>query len=114
MSNDAQPSPPTVPEELWAAYFDTKEDVALENGDVRAMLWARLWVRSDSRTHHFPALSQKVFRTYRAGSTGPHVVLLHGGGYTSMTWSLVAVRPSLAAFIGTTLVEQRTIRRLDT
>uniref|UniRef100_K3W898 Protein phosphatase methylesterase 1 n=1 Tax=Globisporangium ultimum (strain ATCC 200006 / CBS 805.95 / DAOM BR144) TaxID=431595 RepID=K3W898_GLOUD len=48
---------------LWAAYFDEKADVALPNGDV--------------------------FRTYRAGTQGPHIVLLHGGGYTSMTWCLV-------------------------
>ncbi|TYZ60009.1 hypothetical protein PybrP1_002200 [[Pythium] brassicae (nom. inval.)] len=63
MSDDIMEPTPSTPEELWAAYFDTKEDVALENGDV--------------------------FRTYRAGSSGPHVVLLHGGGYASMTWSLV-------------------------
>ncbi|GAB9469794.1 hypothetical protein Gpo141_00007061 [Globisporangium polare] len=50
-------------ETLWASYFDAKEDVALPNGDV--------------------------FRTYRAGTQGPHVVLFHGGGYTSMTWCLV-------------------------
>ncbi|KAL4160971.1 hypothetical protein PRNP1_001528 [Phytophthora ramorum] len=49
---------------LWAKYFDSKEELALPNGDM--------------------------FRVYRAGSQGPHVVLLHGGGYTSMTWCLVA------------------------
>ncbi|KAE9045837.1 hypothetical protein PR003_g2194 [Phytophthora rubi] len=50
-------------EGVWAKYFDSKEDLALPNGDT--------------------------FRVYRAGSQGPHVVLLHGGGYTSMTWCLV-------------------------
>ncbi|KAI9909516.1 hypothetical protein PsorP6_014725 [Peronosclerospora sorghi] len=50
-------------DDVWAEYFDSKEDVVLPNGDT--------------------------FCAYRAGSQGPHVVLLHGGGYTSMTWCLV-------------------------
>ncbi|CEG37692.1 protein phosphatase [Plasmopara halstedii] len=50
-------------DDVWARYFDFKEDVELPNGDT--------------------------FCVYRAGSLGPHVVLLHGGGYTSMTWCLV-------------------------
>ncbi|CAI5743500.1 unnamed protein product [Peronospora destructor] len=50
-------------DDVWIKYFDSKEDVALSNGDT--------------------------FRVYRAGSQGPHVILLHGGGYTSMTWCLV-------------------------
>ncbi|TDH68130.1 hypothetical protein CCR75_008903 [Bremia lactucae] len=32
----------------------------------------------------------KTFRVYSAGRKGPNIVLLHGGGYTSMTWCLVA------------------------
>ncbi|KAJ0405786.1 hypothetical protein P43SY_003636 [Pythium insidiosum] len=50
-------------DDVWRRYFDAREDVALPNGDV--------------------------FRTYRAGASGPNIVLLHGGGYTSMTWCLV-------------------------
>jgi protein phosphatase methylesterase 1 len=50
-------------DDAWARYFDAKEDLALPSGDS--------------------------FRVYRAGSQGPHVVLLHGGGYTSMTWCLM-------------------------
>ncbi|EEY62129.1 protein phosphatase methylesterase, putative [Phytophthora infestans T30-4] len=50
-------------DDVWTKYFDYKEDLALRNGDT--------------------------FRLYRAGTQGPHVVLLHGGGYTSMTWCLV-------------------------
>lgn len=30
------------------------------------------------------------FTTYQAGSAGAVVFCLHGGGYTGLTWSLVA------------------------
>ncbi|CAI5707842.1 unnamed protein product [Peronospora effusa] len=50
-------------DDVWIKYFDSKEDVTLSNGDT--------------------------FRVYHAGFQGPHVILLHGGGYTSMTWCLV-------------------------
>ncbi|KAF0691674.1 Aste57867_17142 [Aphanomyces stellatus] len=46
---------------LWMQYFDRSEDVDVE-GDV--------------------------FRVYFAGSQGPWVVLLHGGGHTALTWCL--------------------------
>ena len=34
---------------------------------------------------------QDVFRVYRKGAGGPLIVLLHGGGYSALTWSLVVV-----------------------
>lgn len=34
---------------------------------------------------------EDVFRVYRRGSKGPLLVLLHGGGYSALTWSLVVV-----------------------
>ncbi|CAH0517430.1 unnamed protein product [Peronospora belbahrii] len=52
-------------DEIWTKYFDSKEDVLLLNGNL--------------------------FRVYHAGFQGPHVILLHGGGYTSMTWCLVTM-----------------------
>jgi pimeloyl-ACP methyl ester carboxylesterase len=39
----------------------------------------------------------QVFRTYCAGARGPHVVLLHGGGYSSMTWCLTTVCRAVCA-----------------
>ncbi|KAK4299029.1 hypothetical protein Pmani_028665 [Petrolisthes manimaculis] len=49
----------------WQRYWDRCEDVALEdNGDV--------------------------FRVYVKGDTGPLLLLLHGGGYSALTWSLLA------------------------
>lgn len=31
-----------------------------------------------------------VFNVYTAGTSGPVIFCLHGGGYTGLTWSLVA------------------------
>ncbi|XP_076052134.1 protein phosphatase methylesterase 1 isoform X2 [Oratosquilla oratoria] len=46
----------------WNGYWDKREDVEVEGGDV--------------------------FRVYRRGTLGPLLVLLHGGGYSALTWSL--------------------------
>jgi hypothetical protein len=35
-------------------------------------------------------LCRGTFTTYMAGSSGAVVFCLHGGGYTGLTWSLVA------------------------
>ena len=32
-----------------------------------------------------------AFRVYRKGASGPLLLLLHGGGYSALTWSLLAV-----------------------
>ena len=32
-----------------------------------------------------------TFRIYEAGVTGPILLLLHGGGYSSLTWALFSV-----------------------
>lgn len=48
----------------WRNYWDTCQDVA---------------VQEDS------------FRVYQRGSSGPLLLLLHGGGYSALTWSLFAV-----------------------
>ncbi|CAL4062911.1 unnamed protein product, partial [Meganyctiphanes norvegica] len=48
----------------WRNYWDTCQDVTVE---------------CDS------------FRVYHRGSSGPLLVFLHGGGYSALTWSLVAV-----------------------
>lgn len=60
--------------------------------------WDAFW---DSQT-----LTDDGFLVYRAGPSGPtedgslrpYVFLLHGAGYSSLSWSLVAVRPSLLLF----------------
>eukprot|EP00232_Nephroselmis_pyriformis_P028452 CAMPEP_0182869002 /NCGR_PEP_ID=MMETSP0034_2-20130328/9658_1 /TAXON_ID=156128 /ORGANISM="Nephroselmis pyriformis, Strain CCMP717" /LENGTH=155 /DNA_ID=CAMNT_0025001437 /DNA_START=390 /DNA_END=854 /DNA_ORIENTATION=+ len=51
----------------WEGYFDESRDVVLNSGDQ--------------------------FRLYEAGPAGAPVILcLHGGGYTGLTWGLVAQR----------------------
>eukprot|EP00386_Alphamonas_edax_P001388 GDKI01004156.1.p1 GENE.GDKI01004156.1~~GDKI01004156.1.p1 ORF type:complete len:343 (+),score=79.15 GDKI01004156.1:123-1151(+) len=47
----------------WDMYFDSKEDVVID-GDS--------------------------FRVYQAGSSGPVVFCLHGGGHSALSWAIVA------------------------
>ena len=49
----------------WSDYFDEKQHISVEENE---------------------------FCVYTAGNEGPYLVLLHGGGHTSLTWSLCAVR----------------------
>lgn len=50
--------------QTWHLYFDSSEDVKLAGGDV--------------------------FHVYRRGSEGPLLVLLHGGGFSGLSWCLTA------------------------
>uniref|UniRef100_A0A8D3EC30 Protein phosphatase methylesterase 1 n=1 Tax=Scophthalmus maximus TaxID=52904 RepID=A0A8D3EC30_SCOMX len=49
----------------WREYFDQMEDVSVG-----------------------PADSRDVFRIYRAGTDGPLLVLLHGGGHSALSWAV--------------------------
>lgn len=51
----------------WAEYFDEKKDLQMENGDVFRVY---LKMSSDANSHTLPLL-----------------VLLHGGGFSGLTWS---------------------------
>lgn len=46
----------------WTKYFDKSEDVEIQ---------------------------KNKFRVYRTGTEGPILLLLHGGGYSALTWSLL-------------------------
>lgn len=49
----------------WSKYWDKCEDIEISKGDI--------------------------FRVYHKGTIGPLLLLLHGGGYSALTWSLFAV-----------------------
>ena len=50
----------------WSRYFTSREKVVVnEDGDT--------------------------FQVYRRGFSGPLLVLLHGGGFSALSWSLFAV-----------------------
>ncbi|XP_034077017.1 protein phosphatase methylesterase 1-like isoform X1 [Gymnodraco acuticeps] len=49
----------------WREYFDEMEDVSVGADD-----------------------SRDVFRIYKAGNTGPLLVLLHGGGHSALSWAV--------------------------
>nr|CAD7443617.1 unnamed protein product [Timema bartmani] len=49
----------------WSHYFAERQDVKVNDVDS--------------------------FRVYKAGTTGPLLVLLHGGGFSALTWSLFSV-----------------------
>lgn len=52
----------------WREYYDEMEDVNVG-----------------------PADSKDVFRIYKAGSEGPLLVLLHGGGHSALSWAVFTV-----------------------
>lgn len=52
----------------WREYFEQMEDVSVGSAD-----------------------SGDVFRIYKAGSDGPLLVLLHGGGHSALSWAVFAV-----------------------
>ena len=52
----------------WRGYFDQMEDVVVGAADS-----------SDS------------FRVYKAGTGGPVLVLLHGGGHSALSWAVCTV-----------------------
>lgn len=52
----------------WREYFDQMEDVNVG-----------------------PADSMDIFRIYKAGSDGPLLVLLHGGGHSALSWAVFTV-----------------------
>jgi len=62
----------------WSQYFTTSEDVVInEDGDT--------------------------FHIYRRGSSGPLLLLLHGGGFSALTWALFSVC-SCKDYLGSNLI----------
>lgn len=78
----------------WSAYWDGKHTVELPDRLVTDALGAlerlstQVVITPPSRPPAFRRHGR--FNVYTAGSTGPVVLCIHGGGYTGLTWSLVA------------------------
>ncbi|KAK7086007.1 Protein phosphatase methylesterase 1 [Halocaridina rubra] len=53
--------------------------------DYTPVSWKQYWDKSETVT-----MGEDVFRVYRRGTSGPLLLLLHGGGYSGLTWSLFA------------------------
>lgn len=49
----------------WTEFFDEKKSIEIEEGDI--------------------------FNVYVKGTTGPLFYLIHGGGYSGLTWACFAV-----------------------
>ncbi|KAF3837521.1 hypothetical protein F7725_004985 [Dissostichus mawsoni] len=65
MSTSEACSKPDYSPVSWREYFDEMEDVSVGADD-----------------------SRDVFRIYKAGNTGPLLVLLHGGGHSALSWAV--------------------------
>lgn len=71
----------------WREYFDQMEDLNVG-----------------------PTDSRDVFRIYKAGSDGPLLVLLHGGGHSALSWAVFTV----SICTPTQLVDGGSIRNINT
>uniref|UniRef100_A0A6A7G343 protein phosphatase methylesterase-1 n=2 Tax=Hirondellea gigas TaxID=1518452 RepID=A0A6A7G343_9CRUS len=63
----------------WRQYWTTCQDVKIPVESAS----------SSSSGGSSSSSNEDVFRVYRRGSDGPLIVMLHGGGYSALTWSLV-------------------------
>ncbi|KAJ0061800.1 hypothetical protein NL108_012458, partial [Boleophthalmus pectinirostris] len=54
----------------WSQYFETMEDVEVENGNGKDIT------------------SLNIFRIYCSGAHGPVLLLLHGGGHSALSWAV--------------------------
>jgi hypothetical protein len=76
--------------------FKASSTKGKDGSEIEPIDWQGFW---DSQH-----VTEDGFVVYRAGPSldnsetkelKPYVFLLHGAGYTSLSWSLVAVRPSI-------------------
>uniref|UniRef100_A0A668UZA5 Protein phosphatase methylesterase 1 n=1 Tax=Oreochromis aureus TaxID=47969 RepID=A0A668UZA5_OREAU len=64
----------------WSQYFETMEDVVVENENASA--YFIILSISISLT------AVNIFRIYCSGSHGPVLLLLHGGGHSALSWAV--------------------------
>ncbi|CAK6953624.1 hypothetical protein INR49_015644 [Scomber scombrus] len=64
----------------WSHYFETMEDVEVENENGKDISFHLLACIS--------LTSLNIFRLYCSGSHGPVLLLLHGGGHSALSWAV--------------------------
>ncbi|KAF6105615.1 protein phosphatase methylesterase 1 [Phyllostomus discolor] len=62
----------------WSQYFESMEDVEVENETGKDISFLRYVFFNYSYT----------FRVYKSGSEGPVLLLLHGGGHSALSWAV--------------------------
>ncbi|KAI9527373.1 Protein phosphatase methylesterase 1 [Dissostichus eleginoides] len=68
----------------WSQYFETIEDVEVENenGKDISLTVARVSLFCITLT------TWNIFRAYCSGAHGPVLLLLHGGGHSALSWAV--------------------------
>ncbi|XP_028330656.1 protein phosphatase methylesterase 1-like isoform X2 [Gouania willdenowi] len=71
---------------MWEENFDTEHEVG-RTLDYSPVSWREYFDQMDDVNVGL-ADSGDVFRVYKAGSDGPLLVLLHGGGHSALSWAV--------------------------
>ncbi|XP_040887610.1 protein phosphatase methylesterase 1-like isoform X2 [Toxotes jaculatrix] len=71
---------------MWEENFDTEHEVGRKL-DYSPVSWREYFDQMEDVSVG-PADSRDVFRIYKAGSDGPLLVLLHGGGHSALSWAV--------------------------
>lgn len=70
----------------WSSFFDSKEELELpaRGGTFRSSFVSMLCSPNGARN---TIVMLQTCRLYRAGTSGPLLFFIHGGGYSSMSWA---------------------------
>ncbi|XP_058479668.1 protein phosphatase methylesterase 1-like isoform X1 [Solea solea] len=71
---------------MWEENFDTEHEVG-QKLDYSPVSWREYFDQMEDVSVG-PADSRDVYRIYKAGSDGPLLVLLHGGGHSALSWAV--------------------------
>ncbi|XP_055085107.1 protein phosphatase methylesterase 1-like [Periophthalmus magnuspinnatus] len=71
---------------MWEENFDTEQEVGARL-DYSPVSWSEYFEEMEDVSVGV-ADCRDVFRVYKAGSRGPLLVLLHGGGHSALSWAV--------------------------
>ncbi|XP_024915354.1 protein phosphatase methylesterase 1-like isoform X2 [Cynoglossus semilaevis] len=71
---------------MWEENFDTEHEVG-HKLDYSPVSWREYFDQMEDVSVG-PSDSRDVFKVYKAGSEGPLLVLLHGGGHSALSWAV--------------------------